>query len=258
MNKDTLKIGEHEFNSRLIIGSGKFSSYHQMQQVIKNSNTDMITLAIRRVNLDNKNDNIMNYIPSTIKILPNTAGAVSAEEAIKMAKIIKRISPTNLIKLEIINDQNTLLPDNEESLKAIPILKELGFCVMVYMNPDVVMMRKMQAAGADAIMPLGSMIGSNRGFKTMEIVEIMLKYAQVPIIVDAGIGTPTDAIKAMELGCDAVLLNTAISSSENPEMMATAFSHAVIAGRLAFLAKIGPSHHQANPSSPLLGFINHV
>lgn len=257
MKTDELVIGDYTFNSRLMIGSGKFSSYGQMREVLKVSQSEVITLAIRRINLEQEEDNILNYIPDNVKVLPNTAGATNAEEAIKMAKIIKAITPTRLIKLEIINDNITLLPDNEESLKAIDALKELGFTVLVYMNPDVVMMRKMERAGADAIMPLGAMIGSNRGFQTKEIVKAMIKYAKVPIIVDAGLGAPSDALVAMELGCSAVLLNTAIATSDNPALMASAFHHAVIAGRQSFLAKKGRVLEGASASSPSLEFLNY-
>lgn len=257
MKTDKLVIGEYVFNSRLMIGSGKFSSYQQMGEVLKASQSEVITLAIRRINLEQEADNILNYIPEKVKVLPNTAGASNAQEAIKMAKIIKKITPTKLIKLEVINDNITLLPDNEESLKAIAPLKELGFTVLVYMNPDVVMMRKMEHAGADAIMPLGAMIGSNRGFQTKETVRTMLEYAKVPIIVDAGLGAPTDALAAMELGCSAVLLNTAIATSDKPELMASAFHHAVIAGRQSYLAKRGRVLKGASASSPSLEFLNY-
>lgn len=257
MNRDKLKVGNYEFNSRLMIGSGKFASYEQMADVLQESQSEVITLAIRRVNLEQEADNILNYIPESVKVLPNTAGAKNAQEAIEMAQIIKQISPTTLIKLEIINDNMTLLPDNEESLKAIPALKEMGFTVLVYMNPDVVMMRKMEQAGADAIMPLGAMIGSNRGFQSRDIVKVMVEYATVPIIVDAGLGTPSDATEVMELGCDAVLLNTAIASSDNPPQMARAFHYGVMAGRHAYLAKAGKIQEQASASSPSLEFLNY-
>lgn len=257
MKKDELVIGDYTFDSRLMIGSGKFASYAQMSEVLKASQSEVITLAIRRINLEQEEDNILNYIPEKVKVLPNTAGATNAEEAIKMAKIIKKITPTRLIKLEVINDNITLLPDNEESLKAIPVLKELGFTVLVYMNPDVVMMRKMEKAGADAVMPLGAMIGSNRGFQTTETVRTMIEYATVPIIVDAGLGSPSDAVVAMELGCSAVLLNTAIATSENPKLMASAFHHAVIAGRQSYLAKKGRVLAGASASSPSLEFLNY-
>lgn len=257
MDNDELVIGEYIFNSRLMIGSGKFENYNQMGEVLKASKSEVITLAIRRINLEQKEDSILSYIPEEVKVLPNTAGATNAEEAIKMAKIIKEITPSKLIKLEVINDNMTLLPDNEESLKAIASLKELGFTVLVYMNPDVVMMRKMEKAGADAIMPLGAMIGSNRGFQTKEIVRTMIEYAKVPIIVDAGLGAPSDALMAMELGCSAVLLNTAIASSQNPILMASGFRHAVIAGRQAYLAKKGRVLKGASASSPSLEFLNY-
>lgn len=253
---DKFIIGGKELNSRLFIGTGKYSSNEMIKDVIKNSEAEVITLALRRVDLDNKEEDILSHIPKDMILLPNTSGARNAEEAVRIARLGKAMGLGNWVKIEVINDSKYLLPDNMETLKATEILANEGFIVLPYMNPDLTMGRYMVEAGAAAVMPLGSPIGSNRGFRTKEIVKIMIEELNAPIIVDAGIGKPSQGCEAMEMGASAVLVNTALSSSENPLLMAKAFNRAVKAGREAYLAGQGIERNLANPSSPLTGFLD--
>ena len=239
---DKLILGGHEFDSRLLIGTGKFGSNDILPEVIKASNSEIITMAIRRVDLDNPNENILTYIPKNMTILPNTSGATNAEEAVR-------------IKIEVISDTRYLLPDNEETIKATQILADEGFVVLPYMSPDLYAGRRLIEAGAAAVMPLGAPIGSNRGLKMKEMIQIMIDELDTNIIVDAGIGKPSQAMEAMEMGADAVLVNSAISSAQDPVKMANAFRLAVEGGRDAFLGKTGPVSTFANASSPLTGFL---
>lgn len=253
---DKFIIGGKELNSRLFIGTGKYSSNEMIKDVIKNSEAEVITLALRRVDLDNKEEDILSHIPKDMILLPNTSGARNAEEAVRIARLGKAMGLGNWVKIEVINDSKYLLPDNMETLKATEILANEGFIVLPYMNPDLTMGRYMVEAGAAAVMPLGSPIGSNRGFRTKEIVKIMIEELNVPIIVDAGIGKPSQGCEAMEMGASAVLVNTALSSSENPLLMAKAFNRAIKAGREAYIAGQGIERSLANPSSPLTGFLD--
>ncbi|MGG7162657.1 thiazole synthase [Clostridium ihumii] len=248
-------LGDMEFNSRLIIGTGKYSSNKIMPDIIKAAEPAMVTLALRRVDLDNKEENVLEYIDKSITLLPNTSGARNAEEAVRIARISRAMGCGDFIKLEIIPDTKYLMPDNFENIKATEILAKEGFKVMPYMSPDLIAAKRMAEAGAVAIMPLGAPIGSNRGIKTKELIRIMIEELNVPVIVDAGIGRPSEAAEAMEMGAAAVMLNTAIASSKNPIEMARAFKLAVEAGRIAYEAKLGTVDVKANASSPLTGFL---
>lgn len=254
--EDFMKIGGKELKSRLIIGSGKFSNHALMPDVIKESESEVITVALRRVDFESQEENILNYIPNDMILLPNTSGARTAEEAIRIARIAKASGMGNWIKIEVISDQKYLLPDNFETLKATEVLAKEGFVVLPYMSPDLMAAKKMQQAGAAAIMPLGAPIGTNRGLKTKELIRIMIEEIEVPVIVDAGIGKPSQAAEAMEMGSDAVLVNTAIATAGNPVLMGQAFAQAVKAGRNAYLSGAGPISIEAKASSPLTGFLN--
>lgn len=248
---DKFIIGGKILDSRLLVGTGKYGDNKIIPEVVKASGTNVITMAVRRVDLDNREENVLEYIPKDITLLPNTSGARNAEEAIRIARIAKAMGCGNWIKIEVISDSKYLIPDNFETLKATEALVKEGFVVLPYMTPDLMMGKRMADAGAAAVMPLGSPIGSNRGIKTKELIEIMIDEIDTPIIVDAGIGRPSDAAMAMEMGADAVLVNTAIASSKNPVMMAEAFRKAVEAGRSAYLAGLGAQSKVANASSPL-------
>lgn len=253
-----LKLGTLSFNSRLIIGSGKFSKNALMPEVIKASGAEIVTLALRRVDLSASEEDILHYIPDHLSILPNTSGARNAEEAIRIARLSRAMGCGDLIKIEVIHDTKYLMPDNEETIKATEVLAREGFIVLPYMTPDLIAARKMVAAGAAAVMPLGAPIGSNRGFLTKEIVRLMVEEIEVPIIVDAGIGKPSDACEAMEMGVDAVMVNTAIATAGDPIIMARAFRQAVEAGRIAYESGLGRTLEEASASSPLTGFLGAV
>lgn len=252
--KDTLVIGGHEFQSRLILGSGKFS-LAMTQAVIEHGEVEMVTLALRRANVGGQ-ENILEYIPKNTTLLPNTSGARNAEEAVRIARLAREIGCGDFIKLEVINDSKYLLPDNYETIKATEVLAKEGFIVMPYMYPDLNVARSLLAAGAAAVMPLGAPIGSNKGLCTKEFICILVEEIDLPIIVDAGIGRPSQACEAMEMGVDAVMCNTAIATSGNIAQMARAFKQAVTAGRAAYLAGLGRVlDKQAEASSPLTGFL---
>ncbi|WFD12386.1 thiazole synthase [Tepidibacter hydrothermalis] len=252
---DKLKIGGTKLDSRLFIGTGKYSSNDILPKVIDSSKSQVITMALRRVNLDSPKENILNYINKNCILLPNTSGARNAEEAVRIARLAKAAGCGNWIKIEAISDNKYLLPDNYETIKAIDILAKEDFVVLPYMNPDLMDAKRMVDAGASAIMPLGSPIGTNRGIRTEEMIQILIDEIDIPIVVDAGIGKPSQAAQAMEMGADAVLVNTAIASSSDPVMMGDAFRNAVIAGRKAYLAKLGSVKKFASASSPLTGFL---
>ncbi|TDT71975.1 thiazole synthase [Hypnocyclicus thermotrophus] len=252
---DKLILGEKEFNSRLFTGTGKFSDKSLIKPMLEMSKSEMITLALRRVDFDMPQENILNYIPKNVTLLPNTSGAKTAEEAVKIARIARTVGCGNFIKIEIINDMKYLFPDNEETIKATKILAKEGFIVLPYMMPDLIAAKRLEDAGAAAIMPLGSPIGSNKGLQTKYMIEILIENCKLPIIIDAGIGRPSHAAKAMEMGAAAVLVNSAIACSENPIKMGKAFSLAVQAGREAYLAKLAEEKKYAEASSPLTGFL---
>ena len=255
MSIDSLIIGNHSFQSRFILGSGKFS-LDITETVIQNGGVEIVTLALRRANNSVK-ENILDFIPKGITLLPNTSGARNASEAVRIARLSREIGCGNFIKIEVINDTKYLFPDNYETIKATEILAKEGFIVMPYMFPDLIVARQLAEAGAAAIMPLGSPIGSNKGLTTREQIKILIEEIDLPIIVDAGIGKPSQACDAMELGCAAVMANTAIATAENIGLMAEAFKLAVEAGRKAWLAGFGRAlEHEAEASSPLTGFIS--
>lgn len=252
---DILKIGNREFSNRLFTGTGKFSSKALITPMLEASESEMITVALRRVDFKEQSENILNFIPSDVTLLPNTSGARTAEEAVRIARIVKAAGCGNFIKIEVISDMKYLMPDNYETLKATEILAKEGFIVLPYISPDVMLCKHLENAGAAAVMPLGSAIGSNRGIRTKEIINIIIENSHVPVVVDAGIGKPSQAAEAMEMGADAVLVNTAISAAEDPVLMGRAFNFAVKAGRMAFLAKLAEEKMIASASSPLTGFL---
>ncbi len=253
---DILKIANHEFSSRLLTGTGKFRDKNDIKEMLDKSGSQIITIALRRVNLENPQDNILNYIPSNITLLPNTSGARDAQEAVRIAHIAKEAGCGNFIKIEVIHDAKYLMPDNDETVKATEILAKEGFIVLPYISPDIVTCKKLEDAGASAVMPLGSPIGSNSGLETRYLLEMIIDNSNLPVIVDAGIGLPSHASQAMEMGADGVLINTAIATAGNPALMAEAFAMAVKAGRVAHLSKVQKSSRYANASSPLTGFLN--
>ena len=251
---DPLVIGNKTFNSRFILGSGKFS-LELTKAVIENGGVEMITLALRRANTDGK-ENILDYIPKGLTLLPNTSGARNAQEAVRIARLARELGCGDFIKIEVINDSKYLLPDNQETIKATEILADEGFIVMPYMYPDLIAARRMAEAGAAAVMPLGAPIGSNKGLLAKEFIKILVEEIDLPIIVDAGIGKPSQACEAMELGAAAVMANTAIATSNDVAIMATAFKLAIEAGRKARLAGLGRVLEGiAEASSPLTGFL---
>lgn len=253
--KDQFEIGGQVINSRFLLGTGKFSSYAIMKDALESSQAHIVTVALRRVDSGQKNENILDYIPKNCIIMTNTSGARNAEEAIRIARLAKKMGCGNWIKIEVIPDTKYLLPDNAETIKATETLTKEGFLVMPYMNPDLMDARRLVNAGAVSVMPLGAPIGTNKGLKTQELIRILIAEIAVPVIVDAGLGKPSHAAEAMELGADAVLVNTAVAVAEDPVMMAQAFSQAVIAGRLAYLAGLGAVKEEAAASSPLTGFL---
>ncbi|EPY2303471.1 thiazole synthase [Clostridium sporogenes] len=253
-NTDKLIIGGHEFNSRFILGSGKYS-LDLIKAAIENAGAEIITLALRRANLGGS-ANILDYIPKNVTLLPNTSGARNAEEAIRIARLAREIGCGDFIKIEVIRDSKYLLPDNYETIKATEILAKEGFVVMPYMYPDLNVARDMVNAGASAIMPLAAPIGSNKGLSTGDFIKILVDEIEIPIIVDAGIGRPSQACEAMEMGVDAIMANTAIATAGNISAMAKAFKNAIEAGRTAYLSGLGRVlDNGASASSPLTGFL---
>lgn len=249
----SLKLGKYEFHSRFILGSGKFS-LDLIKAAIEQAGAEIITLALRRVNSGGL-ENILDFIPKNITLLPNTSGARNAEEALRIARLARELCKSDLIKIEVIRDSKYLLPDNFETIKAVELLAKEGFTPLPYMYPDLYAARAMRDAGAAAIMPLGAPIGSNKGLQTREFIQILLDEINLPIIVDAGLGTPAQACEAMQMGVAAVMINTAIANARDITAMARAFKLAVEAGRTAFLAKLAPQAEFANASSPLTGFL---
>src|SRR5678815_622128 len=237
MNDTPFVIAGRTFLSRLIIGTGKYSSHAVMKRAHEASGADMVTVAVRRVNIsDRSRESLLDYIDtSTMFILPNTAGCYTADEAIRTARLGREAGLSNWVKLEVIGDERTLFPDNEALLEATKVLVAEGFVVLPYTSDDPIACRKLEDAGAAAIMPLGAPIGSGLGIQNVNNLRIIREFARVPLVVDAGVGTASDAALAMELGADAVLMNTAIAGAEKPVAMAQAMKHAVIAGRLAYI-----------------------
>lgn len=253
---DKLKIGNFKFKFRLIIGTGKYANFNIMKKCHEASGAEVVTVAIRRVNFENPNENLLKHIDTNkFTILPNTAGCYTAEEAIRTARLAREIGMPNWIKLEVIGDQRTLMPYNEETLKATKVLVKEGFTVLPYTNDDIVYAKKFEEAGAAAVMPLGSPIGSGQGILNPNNIKIIVENAKVPIIVDAGVGTASDVTIAMELGADGVLLNTGVALAKDPVRMARAMKLAIESGRDAFLAGRIPKRLYASSSSPIEGVI---
>jgi thiazole synthase len=250
-------IAGRTFNSRLIVGTGKYPSHSVMRDCHAASGADMVTVAVRRVNIsDRSQESLLDYIdPDRIFILPNTAGCYTAEEAIRTARLGREAGLSNWVKLEVIGDERTLFPDNEALIEATRILVSEGFVVLPYTNDDPIACRKLEAAGAAAVMPLGAPIGSGLGIQNANNMRIIREFSKVPVIVDAGVGTASDAALAMELGADGVLMNSAIAGAQFPVQMAEAMKHAVIAGRQAFLAGRIPKKMYATASSPVEGMV---
>jgi thiazole synthase len=253
---DAFKIGDREFASRLIIGTGKYRSFDEMQKAHRASGAEMVTVAVRRVPLDRSTESFLDYLDPNLQILPNTAGCYTAEDAIRTARLAREALGTDLLKLEVIGDQTTLFPDNEQTLEAAKVLVKEGFIVLPYFNDDLIMAKKLLEAGCVAIMPLAAPIGSGLGVQNPANLRIMRE--QLPdatIIVDAGVGIASDAAIAMELGADAVLMNTAIAEAQDSVAMAEAMKLAIQAGRLAYCAGRMSKRLYASASSPLAGVI---
>ena len=253
---ETFEIAGRTFASRLLIGTGKYRNFEEMKQAHRASGAEIVTVAVRRVPLDRSTESFLDHLDPSLAILPNTAGCYSAEEAIRTARLAREAVGTDLVKLEVIGDQTTLFPDNEQTLEAARVLVREGFTVLPYFTDDLIMAKKLLDAGCAAVMPLAAPIGSGLGVQNPANLRIMRE--QLPhatIIVDAGVGTASDAAIAMELGADAVLMNTAIAEAQNPERMATAMRLAIEAGRLAYLAGRMPKRLYASASSPLTGVI---
>lgn len=255
ITKDTWKLGEHEFSSRFILGSGKYS-LELIDAAVKEAKAEIVTMALRRAN-EGGVANILDYIPKNVTLLPNTSGARNAEEAVRIARLSRQISGSDFVKIEVIHDSKYLLPDNYETAKAVEVLAKEGFVVMPYMYPDLNAARDMQNAGAACIMPLAAPIGSNRGVCTKDFIQILIDEIDLPIIVDAGIGRPSQACEVMEMGAAAVMANTAIATAGDIPRMAAAFKNAINAGREAYLAGVGRvKKNGASASSPLTGYLH--
>jgi len=256
--KDELIIAGRKFNSRLLVGTGKYQNFQQTAQAIEESGAKIVTVAVRRVNIENKNEAMLqDFIdPTKFTYLPNTAGCYSAEEAVRTLRLARVAGGWNLVKLEVLSEQKTLYPQVVETIKASQMLIKEGFDVMVYTSDDPIVAKELEDIGCCAIMPLGAPIGSGLGIQNRLNIELIVEQAKVPILVDAGVGTASDASIAMELGCDGVLMNSAIALAKNPILMARAMKHAVLAGREAFLAGRMPKRQYANPSSPNAGIIS--
>lgn len=252
---DKFIIGGRELTSRLFTGTGKFPNKAMITDVIKATETQVITMALRRVDVDKMTENILDYIPDNIILLPNTSGARTAEEAVRIARLARAMGCGNWVKIEVISDHKYLLPNNYETIKATEILAKEGFEVFPYMNPDLYVARDLVNAGAAAVMPLGAPIGTNKGIRTKELTQILIDEIKIPVIVDAGLGKPSHAAEAMEMGADAVLVNTAIATAGDPVLMGKAFNFATKAGRMAYISKIGRTQNLAEASSPLTGFL---
>jgi thiazole synthase len=252
-----LKIADKTFQSRLFTGTGKFASSLMMRDALLASESELVTVALKRVDIKNEEDDILTHLNHPhINLLPNTSGARSAKEAIFAAQLAREALETNWLKLEIHPDPKYLMPDPIETLLAAEELVKLGFIILPYIHADPVMCKRLEEVGVQAVMPLGSPIGSNKGLRTIDFLEIIIEQANVPVIVDAGIGSPSDAAKAMELGADAVLVNTAIAVSDNPIEMAKAFKLGVQAGRMAYEARLASPYNHAKASSPLTSFLD--
>lgn len=251
--EDKLILGGRAFSSRFILGSGKYS-LELIKAAVEYAGAEMLTLALRRAN-GGELANILDYVPSHVTLLPNTSGARSAGEAVRIARLARELCQTDFVKVEVVSDSKYLLPDNHETVKATEALAKEGFIVMPYMYPDLTAARQLRDAGAACIMPLGAPIGSNQGLCTKAFIKILLAEIDLPLIVDAGIGRPSQACEAMEMGAAAIMANTAIASAGNIPLMAASFKQAIAAGRQAYLAGLGEMRGAASASSPLTGFL---
>lgn len=251
--EDKLILGGHEFTSRFILGSGKYS-LDLINAAVQNAGAQIITLALRRAN-EGGMANILDYIPEGVTLLPNTSGARNADEAVRIARLSREVGCGDFVKIEIMRDSKYLLPDNQETIRATKILANEGFVVMPYMYPDLNVARDLVDAGAACVMPLGAPIGTNKGLATREFIQILINEIDLPIIVDAGIGRPSQACEAMEMGAAAVMANTAIATAGDIPAMAEAFKKAIEAGRTAYLSGLGRVRESASASSPLTGFL---
>jgi len=255
---DNFKVGSKIFKSRLIVGTGKYKNFQETADAITASGADLVTVAVRRVNITNSTEPLlMDFVdPKKITYLPNTAGCFTSEDALRTLRLAKESGGWNLVKLEVLGDEKTLYPNMQETIKAAKILVSEGFEVMVYCSDDPIACRQLEDLGVVAVMPLGSLIGSGQGIPNRMNIEIIKKQSKIPVIVDAGIGTASDAVIAMELGCDAVLVNSAIAKAKNPILMAEAMKNAVIAGRQCYLSGRMEKINLASASSPAQGKIN--
>jgi thiazole synthase len=255
MHAKKLTLGRKQFSSRLFTGTGKFADKALIPLMLEASGSQMITVALRRMDAKAGAQNILEYIPDSVTLLPNTSGARTADEAVRIAHIARAAGCGDFIKIEVITDQKYLMPDNWETLKATEVLANEGYVVLPYVMPDLTLAKRLENAGAAAIMPLGAPIGSNQGLKTRDIIALLIENCTVPVVVDAGIGRPSQAADAMEMGADAVLVNTAIATAQDPVAMGRAFGMAVAAGRMAFEAQLAEIQETAVASSPLTGFL---
>ncbi|MDD2336935.1 MAG: thiazole synthase [Geobacteraceae bacterium] len=257
LQNDSLKIAGREFRSRLMVGTGKYADFKQMAKAIEVSGADIVTVAVRRVNISDRNkESLLDYIDlKKYTLLPNTAGCYSADDAVRTCRLAREAGLSDFVKLEVLGDEKTLFPNNEELLKAAKILVNEGFTVLPYTSDDPIVCKKLEDLGCAAVMPLGAPIGSGLGIRNPYNIRIIMEVVKVPVIVDAGVGTASDAAIAMELGCDGVLMNTAIAGAQNPIAMAEAMNLAVRAGRLAYLSGRIPRKLYATASSPLEGVI---
>jgi len=256
MENDGLKIGNVTFTNRLFTGTGKFAANALIPKMLAASGSQMITVALRRIDQAAQTENILEYIPKNVTLLPNTSGARTAEQAVRIARIAREAGCGDFIKIEVITDMKYLMPDNWETLKATEILAKEGFIVLPYVLPDLPLAKRLENAGAAAVMPLGAPIGTNRGLETKPLLKLLIENCTLPVVVDAGIGRPSQAAEAMEMGADAVLVNTAIATARDPEAMGRAFNLAVKAGRTAYLAELADQSGLARASSPLTGFLD--
>lgn len=255
--EDKLIIAGKSFNSRLFLGSGKFGDNSLIPRIIEKTGAEVITVALRRVEIGGEGrESILEYIPKSMQLMPNTSGARNAEEAVRIARLSRAAGCGDWVKIEVISDAKYLMPDNAETVEAAKKLVKEGFVVLPYISPDLMTAKRLEDAGVSAIMPLGAPIGSNRGLKTRELIEIIIDEVALPVIVDAGLGLPSHAAEAMEIGAAACLVNTGIASAADPCLMAEAFAAAVKAGRKAYIAGQGRVLQQASASSPLTGFLN--
>lgn len=251
---DGFEIAGRKFTSRLVVGTGKYKSFAENRECIEASGAEMVTVAVRRVNIDRREESLLNFIPKNVALLPNTAGCYTAEEAVRTARLGREAGLSNWVKLEVIGDQKTLMPDNEQTIAAAKTLIAEGFVVLPYISDDLIVARKLADLGCAAVMPLAAPIGSGLGLQNPHQIRLILEAVKVPVIVDAGVGTASDAALAMELGVTALLMNTAIAEARDPVLMARAMKGAVEAGRSAFLAGRMPKRAYASASSPVVDF----